>query len=362
MTPTFSLCHTTARLPHGWKNAARAWFDACDKPENVEYVLAMDKGLCDGERWDLEAVLEPYGSFTFTVNQRRHCAVDGWNITANAATGRFLISVADDWTPCPHWDTQLLKLIPSLEGEYVLDVNTGGDHGILTFSLLTRAYMNRLRSVWGYEGFFYPEYLGMMADTEFGEIARLDGVVINAKHLLFPHDHPNYTGAQMDAVYQWQHRTEALKTGEEVFLRRMEQISKKKIPRHIDHPGMPPLGELFGINWEPGALRKLCMTPDKLIEEETKWRIKLAQQFEIGEQCEAKTTHGWQKVRVMIRREHQDRFSYRVETDNHIEYEMRQEDLKKIPKPEPVNGAIPKVPQLQGGTKTTKVQKQLVEK
>ena len=229
--PTFSLCHTTARLPDGWRNAAQAWFDKCDHPENVEYVL-----VCDAPGMGMVFRDAPFPNTKTGLNHGRKCAVDGWNATAKLATGRVLITVADDWTPCDHWDTELLKGIPDLNGEYVVNVSTGGDTTLLTFSILTRAFFDRLTKDYGYEGgFFYKEYLGMYGDNDFTEIASRENVVLNATHLSFPHDHPLYTGKPMDAVHQHQHRSEAWEVGQRVFQRRLrENFGKPKTLQAAD--------------------------------------------------------------------------------------------------------------------------------
>lgn len=217
--PLFSLCHTTARLPDGWKKAEQTWYERCDRPETVEYLLGWDSNQNAPE-----ADLYKWGSWKHVVNMARRCAVDGWNSTSRASTGKFLITVADDWFPCKHWDTEILKHIPDLDGQYVLDVNTGGNRGLLTFSMLTRSYYERLATDHGYtEGFFYPQYLGMVADDDFTACARMDGVVINAQRLFFQHFHPDYGTAPMDPTYQHQHRDQAFAVGNAVFARRQRQ-------------------------------------------------------------------------------------------------------------------------------------------
>lgn len=208
MMPVFSLCHSTARVPSGWLPAAQKWFARCDRPESVEYVLVHDAGT------EVVGDNPGFGSFAVRVNHKRRTAVDGWNCSAEKSTGQFLITVADDWFPCPHWDTELLKVIPDLAGQYVVEVSTGGDNGLLTFSLLTRPYYER----YGY--LFWHEYTGMLADNEFTDVAREDGVVIDARELFFQHRHPQYGTAPDDPVYRWQHRPEAFEVGLSVYARR----------------------------------------------------------------------------------------------------------------------------------------------
>lgn len=226
MNPVISLCHATARLPEGWKKAADLWHQRADRPERIEYILGIDSKADWKGRLPEDFPLPRFGESSIVVNQYRQCAVDGWNATARQARGKLLITVADDWYPCEHWDTELLKVLPDLEGDYVLDVSTGGNDALLTFSILTRGYFNRLTRDYGYEGgFFYSEYIGMYADNDFDAVAKRDGVVIRAKHLYFEHDHPAYNNTRkMDDVYRRQHRNEAFAVGRRVFLRRMKEF------------------------------------------------------------------------------------------------------------------------------------------
>jgi hypothetical protein len=243
MTPTFSLCHTTARLPKGWIEAAKTWFARCDHPENCEYILAVD----EGEEANLKTRDVPW-NVKVTFNSGRRCAVDGWNAAAKRATGQVLITVSDDWFPCEHWDTELLNAIGDIGEERVVDVSTGGDDKLLTFSILTRPYFERLTQQYGYQGgFFFPEYGGMYADNDFDAFAKRDGVVVSAKHLYFEHRHPIYEGktyAQMDAVYQRQQRPEAYHAGLRIFRRRMREFN---IGKPIIAFLLP--GEMFSQAW-----------------------------------------------------------------------------------------------------------------
>src|SRR5690242_12044368 len=138
MKPTWSLCHPTARLPDGWRPAYEAWKANCDNWADVEYILCIDKE--DDSKLPIGAL--PCG-VRGRFNYGRRCAVDAWNAAAAGSTGRFIVTFADDRFPCPHWDIVLLKAIPDLDGEYVLDVDTGGFDDILCFSMLTRKYYER---------------------------------------------------------------------------------------------------------------------------------------------------------------------------------------------------------------------------
>jgi hypothetical protein len=224
--PLFSLLHPTAR-PDGWRGAMDAWHERCDNPGQVEYVLCVDKGR-DDAAWARQGdwafgLWQKWHPFKFVVNEGRRCAVDAWNEAAKASTGWLLITVADDYRPPEHWDSQLHSMIGPVpetrnckeyKYEYVLDVDNGdGSDHLLPFSFISRAYYERLGCL------FWPEYFGLGADNDFTERARRDGVVSNARHIKF--SHPQLPAD--DLIYQWQHRPEAEEAYRRVFSKREAQ-------------------------------------------------------------------------------------------------------------------------------------------
>lgn len=211
--PLFSLCHTTARLPNGWEKAAQAWFHGADDPSQVEHILVTDSQFQDKPRPSGDPMFKNSRMY---VNTKRRCAVDGWNLAAQKATGQILITLSDDWFPSKGWDTELLKRTEAAMDhgphQFVIRVSTGGNHDILTFSILSRAYYER----YGY--IFHPEFLGMRADDWFTDQVRMDNVkVIDATDLFFEHKHPLYGTAPQDEVYEHQHRKEAFELGDQVY-------------------------------------------------------------------------------------------------------------------------------------------------
>ena len=256
--PIFSLIHATARGPHGWEAAANSWLENAAHTAAIEYVLCSDEGE------PISQLISPPNIYDFkhVYNHGRRCAVDAWNAAAGASTGRFIITVADDWTPPKNWDLELLKVIPNLEKEYVVWVATGApSEAVMFFSLLTRPYYER----YGYV--FYPEYIGMCADNDFTEVALRDGVVIDCRKRLpvFPHAHPEYGTAPTDEIYKRQHRSEAWRTGEAVYNRRVAsgfKPLKTAIDPWTDVPRQPAPrrrivaclpGETFHRDWLNGV-------------------------------------------------------------------------------------------------------------
>jgi len=208
-SPTFSICHTTAR-PKLWEASYKSWRDNCDHWEDVEYVLCVD------ERWGFPKDFY-YPGIKIVWNTGRKCCVDGWNITGAASTGRVLLINSDDFFPQKHWDTEIRKALPDLENIHVLEVATKGaadQSRIMTFPIFTRGWYEKTGYVYN------PAYESMLCDMEFTEHARALGVVVDARHIVIEHRHYTTGGLPLDAVYSHENRPEAYQLGWDVLLRR----------------------------------------------------------------------------------------------------------------------------------------------
>ena len=252
-TPLFSILHTSAR-PEKWRAVYDDWMAKCVHPERVEYVLCVDPRWAfdlDSSKYDT-----PLDNVRVVVNNRRRCYVDGVAIAAEESTGSILIVNADDQFACENWDERLIDAVVgpvegdaglsgaalaldvawvrlnglerSIEEPFVVEVSTGTpdehNRGVLVMPILTRARYEQ-------QGFvFYPEYESMFADNDFCAAARQDGVIIDARHLMFPHRHQMFDGKggwktgnwkeTLDKAYREQNRKEACAIGEMVFRRR----------------------------------------------------------------------------------------------------------------------------------------------
>jgi len=206
----FSLCHATARIP-GWEKAAIQWFVKANHPERVEYILATDEPL---------TTPVPIGFFdghfkTTTMRSSPRGAVAPQNRAAAISQGKVIVIIADDFFPCPGWDTELLKAIPDLDAPSVLDVdNQDGAYPLIAHPIMTRAYYERFGYV------IHPDYPHTMGDVEFTEVARQSGCVIDARHLTFLHLNPDTGTAQWDDVYHRNRSKEMLDQGRAIFKRR----------------------------------------------------------------------------------------------------------------------------------------------
>ena len=225
--PLFSLCHATRRLPVGWKESADVWFERCDQPDEIEYIIAVDS-----DANDCAPILTPaapqFGAVARVINSGVKSSTAAWNTAARFSTGQFIITIADDLFPPLHWDTEIHKLVPDFSKEAVLWPDLSGDYDIMTFCFVTRPYFERLTREHGYEGgICYPQYRGMRADDDFTACAKLDAVIVEARDLKFTHKHPTYGTAEWDETYYWQHRPEAFQVGDSVLERRRREGFRK---------------------------------------------------------------------------------------------------------------------------------------
>jgi len=180
MDPIFSLNYTSCRA-NNIGPAVKMWLDRADHPEGIEVVISTD-----GNRQDcMEAARAVPGAKVVVQPDPPFNCVRGWNASAAQTTGKVIINMADDFSPPPHWDTLLLQISPPgwIDGEHVVHTEDGYVHDIAVLSIATRKRYERF----GY--MLYPGYESMFSDTEFTKVAYRDGVVIEAKHLLFEHLH-----------------------------------------------------------------------------------------------------------------------------------------------------------------------------
>lgn len=228
MQPVFSIVHTSNR-PDGWRQVHAEWMRKAAHPEQVEYILSVDK---DGP---FEHHRPVPGDVRLVWNTGRKCAVDGYNAGCAEARGKILILASDDMFPPNGWDEDLTSIVKSygngsLDRDFVIEVSSGTPadaRRLMVLSILSRARFEKL----GYA--FFPEYDSMYADDDFTEQARQDGVVIDARQLVFQHRHPIYDkSVEWDDTYLQQNANTRYSKGKEIFLRRRATrfgtVSKKQ--------------------------------------------------------------------------------------------------------------------------------------
>lgn len=222
----FALFHPTAR-PSEWMRACRRFHDTAEHPENCEYILGIHRrqnelpeaalDFADYYHFAQERLSDIWGSKNsiVAVNLAEPNVINNSNCAAAHTSGKVLIAVGDYLRPSEGWDTELLKVIPDLDNPYLVSVSHGSylpDTWIVTYSILTRAlYEQRGYVAW-------PEYLHYGIDDDFTLMAQRDGMIIEAKHIVWPYLHWSNGKRQLDALDRQRHeQSEAWKIRERVL-------------------------------------------------------------------------------------------------------------------------------------------------
>jgi glycosyl transferase family 2 len=231
--PIISLLHATRGRPQAAVDARDRFFSLALKPGMIEHIFAVDTD-------DKESLSQLDGFNVVLVEPGGGC-VRAWNAAAAASRGKVLVQMSDDWQPPYHWDNQILwamKTPVEKSTPAVLAISDGiRSDKLLCMAILTRAqYLTQRHERTGEPYLFHPEYLGVYSDNEFTVRAYENGVVIEAKGIVFKHEHPLATGAPLDATYRAQNSPERYAHGLEVFNRRNPRykIELKPAPASVD--------------------------------------------------------------------------------------------------------------------------------
>ena len=228
-----SIIHPTARVAPPYPSFSTGWLESCeafaqkaDHPEDIEYVLSVHQSNwekfsqvwtgvpLEGGEWKGRSLLpwvDCFGSFKVVKSTKRNCVIDNGQAACEAATGLIFMGSMDDLFPRWHWDTLIRDVFGS--GTFwprVLHVRTGSHMDDLVY--IPQIFTKALFDAQGY--CLHPSYeTGMFADNEFTDVAKRDGLVIEAPHIKFVHRHPAFGTAKDDSVYQDENADKAYSQG-----------------------------------------------------------------------------------------------------------------------------------------------------
>ncbi len=207
----FSLIHPSRGRPQQALSCLRFWLKNFSGKNELEYILSLDSD--DAINYlSVIPVMHSIVRAKVCVDSNKS-VVPALNNGAKLSTGDVLIYLSDDFE-CPgNWDLELQKAIGDRK-EFAIWVNDGLQDSVMTIHMLSRLYYQRL----GY--MYYSEYFSVYADNDITEQAKRDGVLINARHLLFKHNHYSVLGIPPDATYQRENSSEAYATGRALYFRR----------------------------------------------------------------------------------------------------------------------------------------------
>jgi glycosyltransferase involved in cell wall biosynthesis len=182
-----SLIHATRGRCKQAVEARRRWFNKAKNPDAIEHIFGLDSD-------------DPHGAF---LNVHNHVATDGkggcvaaWNAAAEKSCGEVLVQLSDDWDPPMHWDEILLNAIGDTSESKVLAISDGHrTDNLLCMAILTRARYEQQ----GY--MFHFDFFSVYSDNYFTDKAYADGVIIEARDIIFEHLHPVFGKAEWDETY-----------------------------------------------------------------------------------------------------------------------------------------------------------------
>jgi hypothetical protein len=211
-----SVLHATRR-PDEALRVMFEWMASAYNPCSVEWVF----GIAEDDE-NSKVVLQCFR--TVIVPGPNKGPVAAWNLAAKESSGKILVQMSDDWMPTLHWDKLIVDRMGDTSRETVLAVSDGyRKDDLLCMAILSRPYYER----YGY--IFWHEYFSMYSDNEFTLQAQRDGVIQQARDLLFTHDHPVRQGKQydeFDSVYKLSNSSDQYRLGEEIFTRREPVIGR----------------------------------------------------------------------------------------------------------------------------------------
>jgi hypothetical protein len=205
----FSLVHPSRGRIARATEAIAEWRGRASGLHDIEHILSVDADDPDVERY--RAVAADVGS-RFIVHPNRRM-IEAMNRGGEAATGAVIVGMSDDFG-CPQgWDVSLADVIGGREMAAVL-VNDDINARILTLPILTAALYRKL----GY--IYHPDYISMWADDDLTEVARREQALVDARHLVFPHQHAFVARAEQDATYLRQNHRRSWWHGWRVYEKR----------------------------------------------------------------------------------------------------------------------------------------------
>lgn len=220
--PRISLVHATRGRPEQAALTRKMWLDLAERPELVEHIFVFDSD-------DQESCSVLKRMHHLELPAGGGC-VAAWNHGALATVGAVVVQLSDDFSPVAQWDRLILERLGiaddparGMNERKVLAVSDGfRDDKLLCMAIVTRGYFLQDNFL------FHPWFTGVYSDNWFTEIAYARNAVIEARDIVFKHQHPFATfgknvmpgkAVELDETYVRQNSPERYAEGEAVIQR-----------------------------------------------------------------------------------------------------------------------------------------------
>lgn len=218
----FSLVHPSRSRLARAEAAVTEWRSQASGRHELEHILSVDAD--DPDLPGYRELATRCGS-RLEVHPNRSM-VEALNRGAKAAAGEVMVAMSDDFGCPPAWDRAIVDAIGGRELAAVL-VDDGVNARILTIPIMTAALYRRL----GY--IYHPDYISMWADDDLTEVAKREGALVDARHLVFPHRHMFLALADADDTYARQNSNRSWWHGWRTYeKRKLEDFGRR--PRSLD--------------------------------------------------------------------------------------------------------------------------------
>ncbi len=229
-TPTHSILHATLGRPMKAIAAMRMWFNRAARPQDAEYIFAVNHD--DPDREVIEDMVNAMGAGEMRVIVGHFAgSAAAWDAAASVSHGEILIQAQDDVEPPEKWDCALLYAISKaglLHDMKKLPIFIAVSDGFRKDKLCCTAIMNRARYRQRAE-FLHAGYLSVYSDDDVTIRAYADAAagtcqLIEARDLVFLHRHHYHDpSVPMDDTYRKENSPEAYERGYSLFAQRNEK-------------------------------------------------------------------------------------------------------------------------------------------
>jgi glycosyltransferase involved in cell wall biosynthesis len=186
-----SLIHPSRSRPQKAYQTALKWAGMAGIA--TDYVLSLDS--TDPYLDDYKA---KFNEDRIHINDNTS-VVEATNVACKEAKGDILLYLSDDFDCFPDWGVAIEKAVKDFPPMWLLKVDDclqRFDVAVLTIPIMSRPLYERL----GY--FWHPSYKSMFVDEDLYWTCRKLGVIRNAEHLRFEHQHVSVGKAQDDETYR----------------------------------------------------------------------------------------------------------------------------------------------------------------
>jgi DNA-directed RNA polymerase specialized sigma24 family protein len=201
--------------------------------DKIEYILSVD-----ADDPDLRHYRDMFDCLHINKNRS---VVDAVNNAAKSAKGEIFVVVSDDFD-CPmHWDRLISEAAVGREGAWAMKTDDGAQPWIITLPIVSRAWYE----LYGYV--YHPDYMHMFCDTDMTTVAYMTAGYINAKRLIFPHNHYSTGLAAKDNLNERNDNT--WEQGQAVYLERF--VNDFYLPQNMIKKRLDPTDNKLAahISW-----------------------------------------------------------------------------------------------------------------